>query len=186
MRRVQVSLPRITASRNVFPALFLVLWMLTLLSAGCSTNGNYPLVSEKYNFSVEFPERPTEETKTNDEGLPKSYWQFSHDKIVAKDYFTAEATSYKEILSADEELVPNESLLVLNGVKMLDHRRFKLKAKETGREVEALQTVSRETSSCLRSGQSAVERARFVNAKLLAPWQILISRMATKKSRQRS
>jgi hypothetical protein len=37
-------------------------------------------------------ERPTEQTKTNDEGLPKSYWQVSHDKIVAKDYFTAEAT----------------------------------------------------------------------------------------------
>jgi hypothetical protein len=66
---------------------------------------------------------------------------------VPADYFTAEATSYKEILNPDDELVPNEALLALNGVKMLEHHRFKLKAKETGREVDAMQTVSREQAS---------------------------------------
>jgi hypothetical protein len=60
---------------------------------------------------------------------------------------TAEATSYKEILDPDDELVANEALLALNGVKMLEHRRFKLKARETGREVDAMQTVSREKAS---------------------------------------
>jgi len=117
------------------------------LITACDSDKNYRLVSEKYNFSVEFPERPTEETKTNDEGIPKSYWQASREKIVAKDYFTAEATSYKEILNPDDELVPNEALLALNGVKMLEHRRFKMKARETGREVDAMQTVSREAAS---------------------------------------
>jgi len=55
---------------------------------------------------------------------------------------TAEATSYKEFLDSDDELVPNEALLALNGVKMLEHRRFKLKAKETGQEVDAMQTIN--------------------------------------------
>jgi hypothetical protein len=104
-------------------------------------------VSEKYNFSVEFPEKPTEESKVNDEGLPKSFWQVSHEKVVAKDYYTAEATSYKEVLNPDDELVPNEVLLALNGVKMLEHKRFKLRAKATKREVDAMQTVSKELST---------------------------------------
>jgi len=121
--------------------------IVILFIAGCGKDKNYRLVSEKYNFSVEFPEKPTEETKTNDEGFPKSYWQVSHEKVVAKDYFTAEATSYKEILNPDEELVPNEALLALNGIKMVEHRRFKLKARETGREVDAMQTLTKENST---------------------------------------
>jgi hypothetical protein len=141
VRRVQVSLPKRPSSRStcLTSTALSALLSLILFIAGCGNDKNYRLVSEKYNFSVEFPERPTEEAKTNDEGLPKSYWQVSREKIVAKDYFTAEATSYKEI--------PNEALLALNGVKMLEHHRFKLKAKETGREVDAMQTVSREQAS---------------------------------------
>jgi hypothetical protein len=128
------------------PAL-LALLIPILFLAGCGKDKSYRLVSEKYNFSVEFPEMPTEQTKTNDEGLPKTYWEVSHDRVAAKDYFTAEATSYKEILNPDEELVPNEGLLALNGVKMVEHKRFKLKARETGREVDAMQTLSKETST---------------------------------------
>src|ERR1700676_2975298 len=123
----------------------LALLAAILLVAGCGKDTSYRLVSEKYNFSVEFPEKPTEETKINDEGLPKSRWAVSHEKIVAKDYFTAEATTYKEILNPDDELVPNEPLLALNGIKMVEHNRIKLKARETGREVDAMQTLSKET-----------------------------------------
>src|SRR5207245_1648976 len=65
----------------------------------------------------------------------------------SKDYFVADATSYKEILNPDNELVPNEALLALNGVKMLEHRRFKMRAPATGREVEAMATTSRENST---------------------------------------
>jgi hypothetical protein len=114
---------------------------------GCDKSESYRLVSEKYNFSVEFPEKPTEQMKVNDEGLPKSYWQVSHDKVVAKDYFTAEATSYKEILNPDDELVPNEQLLALNGVKMLEHHRIKLRSPATGRQIDAMVTTSKEVST---------------------------------------
>ena len=114
---------------------------------GCDKSESHRLVSEKYNFSVEFPEKPTEQSKTNDEGLPKSYWEVSHEKVVAKDYYTAEATSYKEILNPDDELLPSEALLALNGVKMLEHRRFKLRAPATGREVDAMATSSKELST---------------------------------------
>ena len=108
---------------------------------------SYRLVSERYNFSVEFPEKPQEVNKVNDEGLPKSRWELSHEKIVAKDYYTAEATSYTEILNPDDELVPNEAILALNGVKMLEHHRFKLRSPATGREVDAMATTSTETAT---------------------------------------
>jgi len=125
----------------------LVVLSLALGVTGCANDKSYRLVSEKYNFSIEFPEKPNEETKTNDEGLPRSYWQVKHEVLSNKGYFSAEATSYKEVLKADDELVPNEALLALNGVKMMEHRRFKMTAKETGREVDAMQTVTQETAT---------------------------------------
>src|SRR6267378_1808909 len=99
-----------------------LLWVIPLLCAviGCGDSTRYRLVSEKYGFSVEFPEKPTERSSINDEGLPKSSWEFSREKVVAKDYYTAEATSYKEVLNPDDELVPNEALLALKGAI---HRR---------------------------------------------------------------
>jgi len=123
------------------------LLLLVCTALGCDKSHSYRLVSEKYGFSVEFPEKPVEQTSTNDEGLPKSSWQVNHEKVVAKDYYTAEATSYKEILDPDNELVPNETLLALNGIKMLEHRRFRLRAPATGREVDAMATTSKELST---------------------------------------
>ena len=113
----------------------------------CGKSESYRLVSEKYNFSVEFPEAPTEVTKVNDEGLPTSRWELNHEKIVAKDYYTAEATSYKENLNPDDELAPNPGLLALNGIKLLENHRFKLRAPATGREVDAMATTSKELST---------------------------------------
>ena len=107
---------------------FWVFFLLCTVMFACGRSESYRLVSEKYNFSVEFPEKPQEVNKVNDEGLPKSRWELNHEKIVAKDYYTAEATSYKEILNPDDELVPNPGLLALNGVKMLENHRFKLRA----------------------------------------------------------
>lgn len=126
---------------------FCGLLFLCAAMLACGKSENYRLVSEKYNFSVEFPAEPAEETKVNDEGSPESSWVLSHEKIVAKDYYTAEATSYKEILNPDDELVPNEALLALNGIKMLENRRFKLRAPATGREVDAMATTSKELST---------------------------------------
>ncbi len=123
------------------------LFFLCAAMLACGKSESYRLVSEKYNFSVEFPEKPAEQNKVNDEGLPKSRWELSHQKVVAKDYYTAEATTYTEILNPDDELVPNEALLALNGVKMLEHRRFKLKVPATGREVDAMATTSKELAT---------------------------------------
>ena len=47
---------------------------------------SYRLVSDKYNFSVEFPDKPTEQIKVNIEGLPKSYWQVSPYRAIAKEH----------------------------------------------------------------------------------------------------
>jgi len=115
--------------------------------SGCDKSKDYRLVSEKYNFSVEFPDKPTEQIKVNIEGLPKSYWQVSRDKAVAKEYYAAEATSYKEILNPDVELVPNEQLLAQNGIKMLEHHRIRLRSPATGRQVDAIATTSKELST---------------------------------------
>jgi hypothetical protein len=115
--------------------------------SGCDKSESYRLVSEKYNFSLEFPEKPTEQMKVNDEGLPKGYWQVSRDKVVAKEYYAAEATSYKEILNPDDELVPSEQLLTQNGIKMLEHHRIKLRSPGTGRQVDAMATTSKELAT---------------------------------------
>lgn len=134
---------------NTFRRLSL-LSVVSLLSFGetaCTQPEPYRLVSEKYGFSVEFPEKPVESTSTNDEGLPKESWEVNHEKVVAKDYYHAEATSYKENLNPDDELVPNEALLALNGVKMVEHRRFRLRSPATGREVDAMATTSKELST---------------------------------------
>jgi hypothetical protein len=129
------------------PLFWSVLSLLVCATLGCSKPDSYRLVSEKYGFSVQFPEKPVGQTSTNDEGLPQSSWQVNNEKIVAKDYYTAHATSYKEILDPDNELVPNEPLLALNGVKMLEHRRFKLRAPATAREVDAMAITSKELST---------------------------------------
>jgi len=128
--------------------LWRMIWFVICIGVlGCDQSESYRLVSEKYNFSVEFPEAPTEVTKVNDEGLPTSRWELNHEKIVAKDYYTAEATGYKENLNPDDELVPNPGLLALNGIKMLENHRFKLRAPATGREINAMATTSMETAT---------------------------------------
>jgi hypothetical protein len=131
---------------------FMVFRPLTLLIvcaaiSGCDKSKPYRLVSEKYNFSVEFPDKPTEQIKVNIEGLPKSYWQVSPNRAVAKEHYSAEATSYKEILNPDDELLPNEQLLAQNGIKMLEHHRVKLRSPATGRHVDAMATTSKELST---------------------------------------
>ena len=133
----------------MMPTIFqpLILLIVCAANTGCDKSESYRLVSEKYNFSVEFPDKPTEQIKVNIEGLPKSYWQVSRDKAVAKEYYAAEATSYKEILNPDVELVPNEQLLAQNGIKMLEHHRIRLRSPATGRQVDAIATTSKELST---------------------------------------
>jgi hypothetical protein len=53
-----------------------VLCTLPLLFAlhACDRPSRYRLVSETYGFSVEFPEKPIEQSDMNYQGLPKSLW----------------------------------------------------------------------------------------------------------------
>ena len=131
--------------RTVFQLLSLLIVCAAITE--CDKSKNYRLVSEKYNFSVEFPDKPTERIKVNIEGLPKSYWHVSRDKAVAKEYYAAEATSYKQILNPDDELAPIEQVLALYGIKMLEHHRTKLRCPATGRQVDAMATISKELST---------------------------------------
>jgi hypothetical protein len=115
---------------------------------GCGNSSlSYRLVADKFGFSVALPEKPIEETSLNDEGLPQTSWTISHEQVVSKIYYHVQATTYKEVLNPDDELVPNEALLALNGIKMIENRRFKLIAKTTGRQVDAMTTISRETAT---------------------------------------
>jgi hypothetical protein len=125
----------------------LTLLIVCAAITGCDKSESYRLLSEKYNFSAEFPDKPTQQFKVNNEGLPKSYWQVSRNKVVAKEYYSAEATSYNEIVNPDDELVPNEQLLAQNGIIMLEHHRIKLRCPETGRQVDAMATTSKELST---------------------------------------
>jgi hypothetical protein len=81
---LRLMVPRLPFLTSIIAMLCVVPFLCATI--GCKSSNPYRLVSEKYGFSVEFPEKPTEQTSINDEGLPKSSWQVSHEKIVAKDY----------------------------------------------------------------------------------------------------
>jgi len=44
----------------------LTLFVICAVILACDKSESYRLVSEKYNFSVEFPEKPLEQSKVND------------------------------------------------------------------------------------------------------------------------
>ena len=113
---------------------------LLLASSGCGLLTRYQLVSEEYGFSVEFPERPTEESSKNYQGLPKSLWTL--ERASAKEFFSAEATSYKEPLDPAPNWIPNREALASVQIQITSSRRFKLRAK-SGREVLAIATTAK-------------------------------------------
>src|SRR5215472_11956356 len=122
----------------------LCLGILPLLLAfgGCDLLTRYRLVSEEYGFSVEFPERPTLQSSNNYQGLPKSLWIL--ERGSAKEFFSAEATSYKEPLNPAPNWIPNREMLSSVQIQITDSRRFKLRA-PSGREVLAIATTAKKT-----------------------------------------
>ncbi len=117
------------------------LLLLPGLSA-CSLFTGHRVVSRDFGFSVEFPGEPVEQSSTNYEGLAKTLWTFERDS--SKEFFSAEATIYKEPLNPSPNWIPDNVLLSSVGVQITESRRFTLRAASTGRVVPAIATTARQ------------------------------------------
>jgi hypothetical protein len=124
-----------------------LLWTVPLLFLlyGCDRFTRFRLVSQEYGFSVGFPEKPVEHSDTNYQGLPKSLWTVERD--ASTEFYSAEATSYKEALNPSENWIPDQELLGSVGIQITDHKRFKLRAASNGREVPAIATTAKQLST---------------------------------------
>ena len=124
-----------------------LLWPLFLLLApgACNFFTSHHLVSEEYGFSVDFPGKPVEQPGKNYQGLAKSLWTLEDDSH--KEFFSAEATTYKEPLNPGPNWIPDSELLVSVGIQTTESRRFTLLAPSTGREVLAIATTGRQAIS---------------------------------------
>jgi hypothetical protein len=121
--------------------LLLTLPLLLGLSA-CHLFTGHRLVSQEYGFSVEFPEKPAEQSGTNYQGLPKTLWTVEKDS--SQELFSAEATTYKEPLNPSPNWIPDRLLLSSVDIQITESRRFTLRAASTGREVLAIATTARQ------------------------------------------
>lgn len=112
---------------------------LIMACTACDRLSRYTLVSPEYGFSVTFPEKPNKVSDKNYEGLPKHLWTvFRPDH---KDFYSAQATSYKEALPTDNWL-PGKEVGELIGIQLLVGRRYMLRSAATGREAVAVATTS--------------------------------------------
>jgi len=112
---------------------------LIMASVACNQFGQYTLVSQEYGFSVTFPEKPNKLSDKNHEGLPKHLWTLYRSDH--KDFYSAQATSYKEALPT-EGWLPGKEVGDMVGIQLLEGRRFKLRSAATGREAVAVATTS--------------------------------------------
>lgn len=115
---------------------------LALLFATCNSSKPQFVVGD--NFSVWMPEVPAKTTSTNDEGLPQTKWEVKHTGLTTAEYYAVTLSCYHEVLKPEDELEPNEALLIVNGIKPIEKRRFDIVAKQTGRKVPALFSATRE------------------------------------------
>ncbi len=113
---------------------------LITVCVACDHFGHYTLVSQEYGFSVTFPEKPSRQSDKNHEGLPKYLWTLYRDGF--KDFYSAQATSYKEALPT-EGWLPGKEVGEAAGIELMEGRRFKLRSAATGREAVAIATTSR-------------------------------------------
>src|SRR5215469_10289901 len=118
--------------------LLVLVFALVTAFVGCHSDG-YTLVSDEYGFSVTFPERPIRQTDKNKDGLPKYLWTLYRDDH--KDFYSSQATSYKEILPT-EGWVPGKEVGEVAGIELMEGRRFWLRSAKTGRQVVAVETTS--------------------------------------------
>jgi len=112
---------------------------LIMACVACNRFGHYTLVSQEYRFSVTFPEKPNKLSDKNHEGLPKHLWTLYRSDH--KDFYSAQATSYKEALPT-EGWLPGKAVGDLLGIQLIEGRRFKLRSAATGREAVAVATTS--------------------------------------------
>ena len=112
---------------------------LIMACLACNRFGRYTLVCPDYGFAVTFPEKPNKLSDKNHEGLPKHLWTLYRSDH--KDFYSAQATSYKEALPT-EGWLPGKAVGDLVGLQLLEGRRFKLRSAATGREAVAVATTS--------------------------------------------
>ena len=124
----------------------LFLTIIVLFAVACSADP-YPLVRRDYNFSIRFPENPTAKTTVNDEGGTTMEWTVVRKHLNYADYYDVRASCYSEVLNTDDELTSNDALLAMNGISVLESRRFVVTARETGREVPALARTTKSVDS---------------------------------------
>jgi hypothetical protein len=124
-------------------ALVRLLWTLLLLFGlgACGLFTPYRLVCDEYGFSVEFPEKPIEQSSNNYQGLPKRLWTVQSDS--SKEFFSAEATSYRDPLNPAPNWIPNSEALSSVQIQITNSRRFKLRT-AAGREVQAIATTAKQ------------------------------------------
>lgn len=119
--------------------------ILILGTFGCGGFARYHLVSDEYGFSVEFPDKPNQQVGTNYQGLSRSLWTLQKD--ASREFFSAEATNYREPLNAAPNWIPNGENLASVGIQTVERTHFKLRAASTGREVLAIATTARQALS---------------------------------------
>lgn len=122
--------------------LFCTLLLLPGLSA-CNLFTGHRVVSRDFGFSVEFPGKPVEQSGTNHEGLPRALWTLERDS--SKEFFSAEATIYKEPLNPSPNWIPDSLLLSSVGIRVTEARHFTLRADSTRRAVSAIATTARQS-----------------------------------------
>ena|ERR1700731_2955479 len=128
-------------------ALARVLCTLPFLFAqhACDRPSRYRLVSETYGFSVEFPEKPIEQSDMNYQGLPKSLWTVERD--AKKEFYSTEVTNYREALRPSPIWIPGQELLSSVNIQITESNRFTLCAVSTGREAPAIATTAKQVST---------------------------------------
>ena len=109
-----------------------------VISAFVGCRSGYTLVSQEYGFSVTFPEKPVQLRDKNRQGLPKYLWTLYRESY--QDFYSAQATSYKETLPT-ENWLPGKEVGEAAGIEMMEGRRFSLRPAETGRQVVAVETT---------------------------------------------
>ncbi len=133
---------------------------LIMVCAACNRFGHYTLVSPDYGFSVTFPEKPSKVSDKNREGLPKHLWTvYRSDR---KDFYSAQATSYKEALPT-EGWLPGRAVGDLVGIQLLVGRRFKLRSAATGREAVAVATTSLAPSGGIISTIYVIDGTKLIS-----------------------
>ena len=140
-------------------AVLVLAFALVTAFVGCRS-ARYTLVSDEYGFSVTFPARPIRQADKNKDGLPKYLWTLYRDDY--KDFYSAQATSYKETLPT-EGWVPGKEVGEAAGIELMEGRRFWLRSAKTGRQVVAVETTSLAPSAGIISTIYIIDGSKLIS-----------------------